>query len=422
MASQPSFTVRHHENNQEVVLDGALRTADAAAFAPVRACLDEAAAAARGLLYVNLKRLRYCNHHAFAGLARFVADCGQARPELRIKFIVSSAIPWAPIRFGFLTELFPNAIVEQYDKAFYPGQGVIENDHLIPVLRTQTNIVWAHERELLRRHGLRPGSKVADICCGIGDFAVLVHKEFAPEVVVAVDHSRPFLQYAIQMAREFGIQGVEYHYGDAANLFLPTGAFDFVTSRLSLQVFDRPELILRELMRICKPGGRVYLTNEMMSHNYAYPRHESVSWTYQQTLKMLGSLGMDLSIGPKMYSLLTDMGFEDVRMEQIGITNTNTLVEDFARVIESWEEYITGELSSATKQPGDIVERLHAGFQDHVYAIRSRRGFAIWPIFIASGQKPVRAAVSPGPRTQTPAPSSPPGADESCDTVQDAPR
>ena len=416
MASPPPFTVRYHENNQEVQLEGSLRTADVAAFAPVRACLDDAAAAARGLLFVNLKRLRYCNHAAFVQLARFVADCQMTRPELRVKFIVSSAVPWAPLRFGFLTELYPNAIVEQYDKAFYPGQGVIENDHLIPVLRTQTNIVWAHERELLRRHGLRPGMKIADICCGIGDFAVLLHKEFAPEVVVAVDHSRPFLQYAIQVAREFGIQGVEYHYGDAANLFLPDGAFDFVTSRLSLQVFDQPEQILRELMRICKPGGRVYLTNEMMGHNYAYPRHESVSWTYQQTLKMLASLGMDLTIGPKMYSLLTDMGFEDIQIEQIGITNANTQVEDFARVIESWEEYITGELSSATRQPDEIVERLHAGFKDHVYAIRSRRGFAIWPIFVASGRRPLRAVASrPAGQTLPPSPA------ESCDTVQDAP-
>jgi ubiquinone/menaquinone biosynthesis C-methylase UbiE len=395
MASVQSHAIRYHENNQEVALEGSLRPRGPDEFAAARACLDEAAAAVRGTLYLNLKRLRYCNHVGFVELARFLAHCQRAHPELRLKLVISSVVPWAPIRFGLLTELFPNTIVEQYDRAFYPGQGVIENDQLIPVLRTQTNIVWEHERELLRRHGLRRGMRVADICCGIGDFAVLLHKEFRPEIIVAVDHSRPFLQYAIQMAKEFGISDIEYQYGDAANLFLSANTFDFVTSRLSLQIFDQPELILRELMRICRPGGRVYLTNEMMSHNYGYPRHESVSWTYAQTLKMLASLGMDLSIGPKMLSLLTDMGFEDVQMEQIGITNTNTVVEDFARVIESWEEYITGELSTATGQPREVVERLHAGFKDHVYAIRSRRGFAIWPIFVASGRKPLAGTVRP---------------------------
>jgi ubiquinone/menaquinone biosynthesis C-methylase UbiE len=388
MARPPTYTISFHENNQEVALAGALRPRARADFAPVRACLDAAAAAVLGTLYLNLKRLRYLNHRGFVELTRFVAACHERRPDLKLRIVTSSVVPWAPIRFASLVDAYPNAVFEQYDRAFYPGQGVIENDRLIPVLRTQTNIVWTHERVLLRRHGLRPGMRVADICCGIGDFAVLLHKEFRPEFIVAVDHSRPFLQYAIQMAREFGISDIEYQYGDAANLFLASNTFDFVTSRLALQIFDQPEQILRELMRICKPGGRVYLTNEMMGHNYGYPRHESVSWTYQQTLKMLGSLGMDLTIGPKTYSLMTDMGFQDVQMEQIGITNTNTVVEDFARVIESWEEYITGELSSATGQPQEVVDRLHAGFRDHVYAIRSRRGFAIWPIFIASGRKP----------------------------------
>ena len=190
MGPEPPYTVRYHENDQEVAIAGSLRPRDAADFEPVRECLVRVAASIKGTLYINLKRLRYCNHRAFLELARFLDHCRCEHPELRLKLVISSVVPWAPIRFAYLTELFPNAIVEQYDRAFYPGQGVIENDQLIPVLRAQTNIVWEHERELLRRHGLRHGMRVADICCGIGDFAVLLHKEFKPEVIVAVDPSR----------------------------------------------------------------------------------------------------------------------------------------------------------------------------------------------------------------------------------------
>lgn len=45
-------------------------------------------------------------------------------------------------------------------------------------------------------------------------------------------------------------------------MLLRDNQFDFVTCRHSLQIFDRPEMLLRELYRICKPGGRVYITNE----------------------------------------------------------------------------------------------------------------------------------------------------------------
>ncbi|MBZ5709069.1 methyltransferase domain-containing protein [Nannocystis pusilla] len=390
MENEQPFSIRFHENDQEVALAGSLRPAGPEDFAPVRAHLDHAADAVRGVLYLNFKRLRYLNHTGFVELARFIAACAQRHPALKLKLVVSSVVPWAPLRFGFLGAQFGNTIVEQYDRAFYPGQGVIENDQLVPVLRTQTNIVWSHERELLRRHGLGKRMRIADICCGIGDFAVLVYKEFEPEYIVGVDHSRPFLQYAQQIAREFGITDIEYQFGDATHLFLPSNSFDFVTSRLALQIFNDPASILRELVRICKPGGRVYLTNEMTAHNYGYPRHESVTWTYQQAVKIAQSLGMDMNFGPKMFSQLTDMGLEDVRMEQLPITNNNTAIDDFARVIESWEEYVTGELSAATQQPPEVVERLRMGFRDHVYAIRSRRGFATWPIYVASGRKPER--------------------------------
>lgn len=388
MAQPTPVTARFIENDQEVVISGALRPRVAADMGELRRLLDHAAAAVSGILFINLKKLRYLNFAGFLGLVDFLREAGVAHPALKIKVVISSVVPWAPQRFALLPEILPNVVVEQYDRAFYPGQGVIENDALIPVLRTQTNIIWNHERRLLAEHGLRPGMKVADICCGIGDFAVLLHKEFKPARIVAVDHSRPFLQYATQVAREFGITDIEYQFGDATNLFLEDAEYDFVTSRLSLQVFDQPEKILRELMRICKPGGRVYLTNEMMAHNYGYPRHETVSWTYHQINEMCAALGMDLSFGPKMFSLLTDLGFEDIRVKTIDITNRNTEVEDFARVIESWEGYVTGELSSATQAPVEMVERLRAGLRDHVYTITSRRGFAAWPIYIASGRKP----------------------------------
>ncbi|MEZ4382831.1 MAG: class I SAM-dependent methyltransferase [Nannocystaceae bacterium] len=392
MAASKPYTVRFVENDQEVVITGSLRPESAAAMADVRGCLDGAADSVSGILFVNLKRLRYLNFIGFLELSRFVRDAAARKPDVKIKLVISSVVPWAPQRFAILADLFENVIVEQYDRAFYPGQGVIENDALIPVLRTQTSIIWHHERDLLREHGLKEGMKVADICCGIGDFAVLMRKEFKPTRIVAVDHSRPFLQYATQVAKEFGIADIEYVFGDATSLFLEDDAFDFVTSRLSLQVFDQPEKILRELMRICKPGGRVYLTNEMMSHNYGYPRHESVSWTYQQINDMCAELGMDLSFGPKMFSLLTDLGFEDILVETVDITNRNTAVEDFARVIESWEGYVTGELSTATKQPTEMVERLRTGLRDHVYTITSRRGYATWPLYIASGRKPSASA------------------------------
>ncbi|MCA9688929.1 MAG: methyltransferase domain-containing protein [Myxococcales bacterium] len=382
------YTVRFNESNQEVVLSGAVRPRDADDFKVIARCVEEAAANLSGTFYLNLKRLRHLNHTGFVELARCLLRVRARQPTLAIKVIITSVIPWSEARFQFLTELVGDVTAEVYDKDFYPGQAVIENDQLIPCLRTQTNILWAHERKLLPRHGMRPGLKVADICCGIGDFATLVDKEFAPAQIVAVDHSQPFLEYARGVAQEFGLADIDYQRGDASNLLLDDNSFDFVSCRLALQIFDRPEHILQELHRITKPGGRVYLTNEFMSHIYGYPRDANIGWTYRHASEIFAVLGMDLDFGPKMRAYLTDGGFTDIKIDLIEVSNANTDPEDFRRVVASWSDYILGEVASAAGQDEQTKQRMRQGFQDHMYAITHRRGYASWPVCVASGRKP----------------------------------
>lgn len=377
-----------NENNQELGLDGLLRPAGPADAEALVEAVASAAAAVRGRLYVNLKRLEQMSWTGFRAFANALLAALEAHPDLAITLITSSVVPWADRRLPPLAALSPRLSVEQYDKAFYPGQGVIENDSLLPVLRAQTSVVWKHEKAMLRRHGLVDGAEVADICCGIGDFALLLRRNFAPRRVVAVDHYRPFLDYARAVARDFGAADVEYQFGDAASLLLPDDSFDFVTSRLALQIFDRPAQILAELKRICRPGGRVYLTNEMMGHIYAYPKEEPVTWAYRLIPEMAARLGMDVNFGPKARAYLEDAGFEDIRLDLLQVNNLNSELDDFAAVATGWRDYVLHEVASATAQPPEIVDRLRSALDDFLYVVSNRRGFATWPIYVASGRRP----------------------------------
>lgn len=388
MPSEARYTVDFDENNQVVRLAGVLRPAHPAEARPVVDCLIAAADAVSGRLYVNLKRLQhmsYAGHRLFSAALR---DVLEAHPRLEITLVTSSVMPWANRRFAPLAERWPRLTVEVYDRAFYPGQGVIESDGLLPVLRAQTSVIWKHEKAMLTRHGLQPGASVADICCGIGDFAMLVWRNFAPERVVAVDHYRPFLEYARAVARDFGADEIEYQAGDAAALLLADDSFDFVTSRLALQIFDRPAEILAELKRICRPGGRVYVTNEMMGHIYAYPKDVPVTWAYQLIPQMAASLGMDVNFGPKARAYLEDSGFLDVRVDLLEVNNLNSDLGDFAAVAAGWRDYVVGEVATATGQSAETIERLRSALEDFLYVVENRRGFATWPIYVASGRKP----------------------------------
>ncbi|MEO1267739.1 MAG: methyltransferase domain-containing protein [Myxococcota bacterium] len=385
--STAAYTHNYHATHQELSIAGELRPQSVEMMSTLLASVEQAAQNAQGTLYIDLKKLRYLNHRGFAALIQTLKSLGDRHPELTIKIITTSVVPGSRARFVEATDDLAHVEVEQYDDAFYQSQGFVENADRIPILRSQTRIIWDHEREVLRRHGLREGMAVADICCGIGDFAALVAREFAPEKIVAIDHSKPFIAYAIRMARDMGLSGVEYHYGDAASLLLPDDRFDFVTCRLSLQIFDQPLAILQELGRICRPGGRIYLTTESMSRIHGYPRHEAIGWSYQELSRMCVEMGMDLEFGPKMVSVLHDAGFEDIRFELITLHNRNTNPALFAEVVTSWKDKLVDDLVVATGMNDAERLRLHRGLEDHIAAIVSKRGFGCWPIYVASGRR-----------------------------------
>ncbi|MDB6155789.1 MAG: methyltransferase protein [Chthoniobacteraceae bacterium] len=384
-----SFSVRFDDNNQEIVFAGVMRPKGAREIAPVRELVEQVVVRISGTLFLNFKKLNKINNVAFHELAAILTLVCKQQPDLKIRIIVSSVVGWAMRKFKVIGSISPNIHIEQYDNDFYPGQGVLEDGGFVPILRTQTKMTWRHERQILPRHGLKPGMQVADICCGIGDFAVLLQKEFKPDRLVALDHAKASLNYARKVAEDFGITDIEYIYGDASALLLDDNQFDFVTCRHALQVFNKPELILKELFRICKPGGRVYVTNEKNSHCLGEPRADSIAWTYNEVARLWGDFEMDIELGPKSRRLLDEAGFDDVRMELFMVTNLDGDPQDFADIIQAWEDVYAGKMSAERGDDQEFVTRFRQGFQDHIYAALHPKGYAGWPIWIASARKPL---------------------------------
>ena len=384
-----SFEYSFNENDQVFSLSGSLRPRRVGEMNSCLTVLREAAGQVGGTLFINVRRLLQSNNVAFFALSAALAEIVRVRPDLKLTITTSSVLGWSETKFAALRNQIPNIEVEPYDKAFYPGQSFVEDSSFVSVLRKQTAMTWRHERHILPRHGIEEGMKVADICCGIGDFAVLLWKEFSPSHVVALDHASASLEYARKMAKEFGVSGVDYVYGDAADILYGDNEFDFVICRHSLQVFDRPDLILAELFRICRPGGRVYVTNEKNSHCLGEPRADSIQWTYNEVARLWKHFNMDIEIGPKSRRLLLDAGFEDIRMESFMVSNMDGDPQGFADVILTWKDLFADSMARERGDDEAFIERFKQGFDDHVFAALHPKGYAGWPIWVASGRKPL---------------------------------
>ena len=388
-AASSTYAAVYNENNQEFIISGKLRPREETELEPLADALAGALAKVHGTFYLNVKKLARLNNVAFRVIAGLLTEVSERRSDLRIEVVTSSVLGWSTRKFLPLTRILPNVTVTEYDKDFYPGQSFLEEGGFIPILRNQTRLTWRHERHLLPKHGLKPGMSVADICCGIGDFAVLLQKEFSPGRILALDHSKSSLDYARKVARDFGISEIEYVYGDASEMVIEDNEFDFVICRHSLQVFDKPELILKELFRICKPGGRVYITNEKNSHCLGEPRGESIQWTYTEVARLWADFKMDIELGPKSCRYLIDAGFDDIKIDTFMVTNRDGDPQEFADMIQAWENVYAGEMARDRGDTPEFVAKFRQGFQDHIYAALHPKGYAGWPIWAASGQKPL---------------------------------
>jgi SAM-dependent methyltransferase len=130
--------------------------------------------------------------------------------------------------------------------------------------RGQTPTQARLRRRFLRFCRIRSGSEVVEVGSGSGvvarDLAALVGPRGH---VTGVDKSRVLLVAARRGARESGLgRRITFRHGDAARLPLATARFDCALAVTVLLHVARPQAMLREMVRVTRPGGVVALQDQ----------------------------------------------------------------------------------------------------------------------------------------------------------------
>ena len=151
------------------------------------------------------------------------------------------------------TERHKELIQEEFTKRATRGGSSITDDHL---------------KDIVELAAPKPEDEVLDVATGTGRLALAL----APSVhwVLGVDLTESALDQARATAEANEIDNVDFHLGDAEELFFPDDNFDLVTCSLAFHHFPNPDVPLAEIVRVCKKNASILIVDRVASDD----RHE----------------------------------------------------------------------------------------------------------------------------------------------------
>lgn len=157
---------------------------------------------------------------------------------------------------------------------------------------------------------LAPRAHVLDIAMGKGAVLLPAARRVGPRgYVTGIDISGAMIQEAERAVRAEGLTNAELCQMDAEHLEFPDQSFDAVTCAFSLFLFPDMEAALREMHRVCKPGGYIAITSfnktpppfnpglpvlfqQFMAYRVGVQTPQPIAYTPQEVEALLSRFGL----------------------------------------------------------------------------------------------------------------------------------
>jgi ubiquinone/menaquinone biosynthesis C-methylase UbiE len=150
----------------------------------------------------------------------------------------------------------------------------------------KTRDAWVADRA----RSVAPQSRVLDVGAGTGPYRKLFsHCRY---------ETQDFVQYEGYKGPEGQYADIDY-VSDITQIPVPDASFDVILCTEVLEHVPRPIEALQEMVRVTKPGGRLFLTAPLGSGLHQQPYHFYGGYTNHWYRKFLGDFGCEIvSIDP----------------------------------------------------------------------------------------------------------------------------
>jgi SAM-dependent methyltransferase len=178
------------------------------------------------------------------------------------------------------------------------------------------------------------GCRVLEAGCGNGAQTVVLGRNSPGASFVSIDISTKSLAEAEARATQAGLHNFEFLPADILALPFGPESFDHIFVCFVLEHLRQPEEALAALKQVLRPGGTITVIEGDHGSTYFHPDSKAARKAIECQVDLQRTTGGDANIGRRVYPLLVQAGFEEVRVSprQVYIDGSRPdLIDGFTR-------------------------------------------------------------------------------------------
>jgi ubiquinone/menaquinone biosynthesis C-methylase UbiE len=209
------------------------------------------------------------------------------------------------------------------------------------------------------------GSLVLEAGCGVGAQTVTLARRSPGARFLSIDLAEDSVAAARRRVEDAGSTNVELRQADIFDLPFEEASFDHVFVCFVLEHLAEPVRALRILRDVLRPGGTITVIEGDHGSTYFHPDSAAAHDAIQCQVALQRAAGGDSNIGRRVYPLVAQAGFDDVRVEPLMVyvdASRPELVDAFTR--KTFTAMIEGVREDALAAGLITAQRFDEGIRD----------------------------------------------------------
>lgn len=185
-------------------------------------------------------------------------------------------------------------------------------------LMTQAEELRQESARFFDRIGVEPGSRAIDLGCGPQGVLDLLSERVGPAgCVVGIERNRESAAAAKRFVADAHLNNVAVLEGDATATGLPDASFDLVHARLVLVNVPCVHSVVREMIRLARPGSVVASHEADYLSHFCDPPLRAWDRLFRVFRQYSSANGIDLFVGRRTHRLFRDAGLTDIEVSPV---------------------------------------------------------------------------------------------------------